>query len=108
MDAISSARRHAVPVLGTCGGFQHMVLELARDVLGYADAAHAERHPAGERLFLVPVACSLRGQSLPVQLVPGTKAAAAYGTASATESYYSQFQLSPAYVDELRRLRDGG
>lgn len=101
LDAISWGRRHGVPVLGTCGGFQHIVLELARGVLGYADAEHAEHHPEGKRLFLVPVACSVRGQSLPVQLVPGTKAAAAYGTASATESYYCSFELNPAYVDEL-------
>ena len=29
-------------VLGTCAGFQHAVLEFARNVLGIKDAMHAE------------------------------------------------------------------
>ena len=39
---IRYAREHDVPLLGTCGGYQHVVLEYARNVLGFADAAHAE------------------------------------------------------------------
>src|SRR5689334_21550728 len=44
--AIECARRDGVPILGTCGGFQHMVVEFARNVAGIADAAHAETAPA--------------------------------------------------------------
>ena len=40
--AIEYARANKVPCLGTCGGFQHMVLEYARNVLHYRDAQHAE------------------------------------------------------------------
>jgi CTP synthase (UTP-ammonia lyase) len=32
--AIRHARESAIPFLGTCGGFQHAVLEYARNVLG--------------------------------------------------------------------------
>ena len=39
--AIRYARERQVPFLGTCGGFQHAVLEYARNVLGWADAGHA-------------------------------------------------------------------
>src|SRR5690606_15789402 len=42
LRAIGHARRHGVPLLGTCGGFQHVVIEYARNVLGVADAEHAE------------------------------------------------------------------
>jgi len=42
---IRYAREHDVPVLGTCGGYQHVVLEYACNVLGFADAAHAEYDP---------------------------------------------------------------
>lgn len=101
LAAIEWARLGGTPVLGTCGGYQHIVLELARNVLGYADAEHAEQKPEAERLFLVPAACSLRGRTLPVTLVPGTKAAVAYGRLEATESYYCNFELNTAYLDEL-------
>src|ERR671923_2505637 len=32
--AARTAREHAIPFLGTCGGFQHAVLMLARDLAG--------------------------------------------------------------------------
>jgi CTP synthase (UTP-ammonia lyase) len=32
LSAIRFAREHAVPCLGTCGGFQHMVIEYARSM----------------------------------------------------------------------------
>ena len=33
IDAIRWARERSIPFLGTCGGFQHAVLEFARNVL---------------------------------------------------------------------------
>lgn len=42
LDAIEWARTNDVPLLGTCGGFQHIVIEFARNVAGIEDAAHAE------------------------------------------------------------------
>jgi CTP synthase (UTP-ammonia lyase) len=35
--AIEYARENRIPILGTCGGFQHMIIEYARNVLGYKD-----------------------------------------------------------------------
>ena len=47
--ALEHARKNSVPCFGTCGGFQHMVLEYARNVLHYRDAqplntTHTHRH----------------------------------------------------------------
>jgi CTP synthase (UTP-ammonia lyase) len=78
LGAIHHARTSDIPVLGTCGGFQHMVLELARNVLGYPDADHAELSPDAARLFITPLVCSLAGQTMAVSLVETSKAAAAY------------------------------
>src|SRR5688572_827113 len=38
LKIIQFARLNKLPVLGTCGGFQHMVIEFARNVLDIADA----------------------------------------------------------------------
>src|SRR5262245_2310937 len=46
--AIRWARENAVPFLGTCGGYQHALLEFARDVLGLTGATTAEEHPDAE------------------------------------------------------------
>ena len=91
-----------MPLLGTCAGFQHVVIEFARSVLG-ADARHAEYEPdaPGPSLFVTPLACAVAGQTLEVAVRPGTRAAAAYGGATAIERYYCRFGLDPARRDEL-------
>jgi CTP synthase (UTP-ammonia lyase) len=105
LAAIEHARREGVPLLGTCGGFQHVVLEYARNVAGYDDAQHAEYDPYASTLFITPLSCSLAGQSMTVRLRPGTLAALAYGRRTATERYYCNFGLNPAY---LATLTDSG
>jgi len=42
LGVIRFARERNVPFLGTCGGFQHVLIEFARNVLGIADADSAE------------------------------------------------------------------
>ncbi|MFO1401690.1 MAG: hypothetical protein U1F30_10855 [Steroidobacteraceae bacterium] len=46
LQAIRGVRERGLPFLGTCGGFQHALIEYARDVLGWSDAEHAETAPA--------------------------------------------------------------
>jgi len=41
IGAIRWARESGIPFLGTCGGFQHAVLEFARNVMGLSAAEHA-------------------------------------------------------------------
>ena len=47
------ARERRVPLLGTCGGFQNVLIEFARNVLGIVDADSAE-HTGGERVCFLP------------------------------------------------------
>ena len=49
LDAIRFAREHNVATLGTCGGYQHMVIEFTRNVMGIRDAQHAEYDPYASR-----------------------------------------------------------
>jgi CTP synthase (UTP-ammonia lyase) len=90
-----------LPLFGTCGGFQHVVLEYARHVLGFVDAGHAEYDASASRLFITPLSCSLVGTTMAVQLEPGSRAALAYGATEATERYYCNFGLNPTHEDDL-------
>jgi len=101
LAAIERARTAGVPLLGTCGGFQHLVIEFARSVAGIPGAEHGESHPDAPTLMVSPLACSLVGQAMSVEVRAGTRAGEAYGEASVTERYYCQFGLNPAYVDDL-------
>jgi CTP synthase (UTP-ammonia lyase) len=61
LTAIRYARENQVPFLGTCGGFQHALLEYARNYLGWSDAEHAETAPDSARAIITPLSCSLGG-----------------------------------------------
>lgn len=50
---------------------------------------------------MTPLACSLVGQTQAVTLVPGTRAAALYGTDTAEEDYYCNYGVNPAYRSRL-------
>ncbi|MCE9619161.1 MAG: CTP synthase [Planctomycetes bacterium] len=95
--AIRHARENAVPFLGTCGGFQHAIVEYARNVLGWADADHAETSPGATRAVISPLACSLVEATGFVRLFPGSRIAAAYGTGEITEGYRCRYGLNPAF-----------
>jgi CTP synthase (UTP-ammonia lyase) len=90
-----------VPLLGTCGGFQHIIIEFARNVLGIADAAHAESDPYASRLVISRLACSLAGRSLPIKLVQPSLVASLYGSTTVVEQYYCNFGVNPDYVPAL-------
>ena len=53
--------------------------------------------------MITPLACSLVGQQHPVTVVPGSRAAALYGTASAVEDYYCNYGVNADYLPRLRR-----
>lgn len=101
LRAIQYAREHRIPCLGTCGGFQHMLLEYARNALGLKDASHAEYDPYASNLFISQLACSLVGREMALNLVPGSQVAGIYGTISAREHYYCNFGVNPDYVSLL-------
>ncbi|OOG59814.1 CTP synthase [Rhodanobacter sp. C03] len=97
LTAIQVARERHVPFLGTCGGFQHVVIEYARNVLGWTDAEHAETAPQAQRQVIVPLLCSLVEVTDAVQLVAGSRLAQAYGTTSIVEGYHCSYGLSPDF-----------
>ena len=94
LHAIRFAREFGLPLLGTCGGFQHIVLEYARHVLGFSEASHAEYDPYASSLFISRLACSLVGREFVISLQPGSLVAATYGATSVTEQYYCNFGVN--------------
>ncbi|AHJ74214.1 MULTISPECIES: CTP synthase [Kosakonia] len=98
--AIKYARENAVPFLGTCGGFQHAVIEYARNVLGWADAAHAETENIG-RMVITPLTCALVDQNGAIELRPNTLIARAYGRELIEETYRCSFGVAEEFAREL-------
>jgi CTP synthase (UTP-ammonia lyase) len=101
LRAIRFAREDGVPFLGTCGGFQHAVVEYARHVLGWADADHAETAPDAARAVIHPLACALVEAVETLTPAPGSRLARAYGAQPFQEGYRYRFGLNPEFVAAL-------
>jgi CTP synthase (UTP-ammonia lyase) len=99
--AITFARSKDIPHFGTCAGFQHAVIELARNVLGIEDAQHEEYDAKSSRLFINRMAISLAGKTMDVYLKKGTLAHKLYGIDKTTENYYCNFGVNPAFKHYL-------
>jgi len=101
LSAIRTARVEGIPFLGTCGGFQHALLEYARDVCGLTRVAHAENDPDAEDLLIEPLACSLVGHEAVVTIDPGSLAESVIGSERTVERYFCAYGPS-RHLDTLR------
>ncbi|WP_329333402.1 hypothetical protein OG866_09845 [Streptomyces sp. NBC_00663] len=101
LAAIRTARVTGIPFLGTCGGFQHALLEYARDVCGLARVAHAENDPDADDFLIEPLACSLVGHEGVVTIEPGSLAQSVIGSERTVERYFCAYGPS-RHLDTLR------
>jgi CTP synthase (UTP-ammonia lyase) len=101
LTAIRFARETRLPFLGTCGGFQHAVIEYARNVLGWADAEHGETAPNAQRAVITPLECSLVEVTDAVTLRPGTRIARAYLHSEIVEGYRCRYGLNPEFLAQI-------
>lgn len=97
LEAIRWAREGKRPFLGTCGGFQHMLIEFARDVAGIAGADHSETNPGGSSLVVTPLSCSMAEKRGAVHFAPGSLLGNAYPLPDADAEYNCNYGLNPAY-----------
>ncbi len=101
--AIRYARKSPRIFLGTCGGFQHAILEYAESCWGVQSPKHAETDPDAEDPVIAPLECALIEQSDTIHFVPESRLARIYGASSATEEYMCSYGLSPKYAAHLER-----
>ncbi|HEY3516883.1 MAG TPA: CTP synthase [Gammaproteobacteria bacterium] len=101
IEAIRFARLQTRPFLGTCGGFQHAMLEYAHAVWGI-DATHAETNPEAEDPVIAPLVCSLVEVRGGLKFEPGSRLRTIYGRDSANEEYHCNYGFNPRYADRLQ------
>ena len=93
--AIEWARTRRIPFLGTCGGFQHALLEFVRHVLDRESAAHAELDPNASSPLIARLACALVEKSERIQPTGRGSFDRWYGSAR-EEGFCCSFGLNPA------------
>ena len=77
------------------------MIEIARNVLGFEDADHAESNPGATRLVVTPLSCALRGEKSAVRILPGSRAHSFYGIDQATEEFWCSYGLDARYRESL-------
>jgi len=105
------AREHDIPYFGLCLGMQIMVIELARFALGGGESNSTEfnvfcQHPVidllPEQRDIPDKGGTMRLGQYPCQLVPGTRAAEAYGTGNIIfERHRHRYEFNNEYRDLL-------
>ncbi|MGA7733744.1 MAG: CTP synthase [Chloroflexia bacterium] len=108
--AAQYAREHNVPYLGLCYGMQMEVIEFARNVLGLPGAFTTEidARCADPVIDIMPdqrdiadMGGTMRLGLYPCNLVPGTKAARAYGESVVYERHRHRFEFNNAYRERM-------
>lgn len=108
LKGIEFARVHDRPFLGTCGGFQHALIECARNVLGIRDATTAEEDPNAKNVVIYPVSCAvpnrapdapkLSGVVPKIRLRPGSYLISYYGGKEVVEEeFFCNFEVNPEF-----------
>ena len=114
VGALRWARENLVPTLGICLGLQSMVIEYARNVLGWADASSTEFHPTSSHPVVATMAeqksivdgegdmgGTMRLGAYEAQLTAGSVVAKAYGDEKVTERHRHRYEVNNSYRAEL-------
>jgi CTP synthase len=114
VEAIRYARERNIPFFGICLGMQCAVIEYGRSVLGLQGAHSTEfsrdtAHPVicllDEQKNVTDKGGTMRLGAQPAKLVPGSRAAHAYGDTSISERHRHRYEFNNSY---RRQYEEGG
>ncbi len=97
LDAIRFARETGCPFIGTCGGFQHALIEYVRNVLGYHEADNGETNPDANMAIVAPLECVLVEAAGDIEFSTGSKMASIMGSGLVRETYRCSYGFNPRY-----------
>jgi len=103
LHVIRLARQNNIPLLGTCGGFQHMLMEYARNKLLLSDAEYEEFAPDATDPFISRLACSLAGKQGEVLIHSDSQAHDIYQADATIEHFRCSYGLNPAYLPAIQQ-----
>ncbi|AIQ12960.1 CTP synthase C-terminal region-related (seleno)protein [Paenibacillus durus] len=97
LQIIRYAREHNVPLIGTCGGFQNIIIEYAKNKLMIEDADHEELNPDASKLVISKLTCSLVGQKGEVHIKSPSKVGEIYQKKTTVEPFRCNYGLNPEF-----------
>ncbi|HSW57769.1 MAG TPA: CTP synthase [Dehalococcoidales bacterium] len=112
IKAAAYARENRVPYLGLCLGMQVMVIEFARHVFQTAEPNSIEFNPSTaypvidylpEQRSMHDMGGTMRLGNYDCHLVPGTRAASAYGKTVVTERHRHRYEFNNDFREKLEK-----
>ena len=112
IEAVTYARTHDVPTFGICLGMQMMVIEFARNVLGFKDAHSSEINPDSKHKVidlmesqkaLSRMGGTMRLGAYPCELVPGSRVRAIYGTECVRERHRHRYEFNDEFQKDFEQ-----
>ena len=98
LQVIKYAREDNIPFLGTCGGYQHAVLEYAKNVLGYSEADTTEENQETSMPLISSLSCKLYGESGSILLKDNSQIANIYQSNEVAEEYQCGYGVNREYL----------
>jgi CTP synthase (UTP-ammonia lyase) len=103
LKSIKYARENKIPAFGNCGGFQHIVVEYARNVCGIKSADHEETNPIGEDLVITKLLCSLVEQQEELEIIDTESILfKVIHTNKLIGKYFCSYGINTKYLDILK------
>lgn len=108
--ALKWCREKDIPTFGICLGMQCMVIEYARNVLGYTDANSTEMNPntthnvidmMEEQKHISNMGGTMRLGAYDCRLTPGSLVAEAYGKTDISERHRHRYEFNDVFREEF-------
>ena len=110
--AIKYAREHNVPFFGICLGMQMCVVEFARNVLGFKDAASAEVNPKSSHAVIALMedqkSTTIKGGTMRLgaydcELKEGSLAHRIYGSTLISERHRHRYEFNSEFLEDFEK-----
>ena len=110
IEAVTYTRTHNIPTFGICLGMQMMVIEFARNVLGFRDAHSAEIDPDSKHKVidlmesqkaLSRMGGTMRLGAYPCELLPGSRVSAIYKTGCVRERHRHRYEFNNDFLKDF-------
>lgn len=99
--AIHFAREKQYPYLGTCGGFQHAIIEYGRNVLHIDALTDKEFDLYAPNSYISELSCSLVGKSKRIFIDKNSRLFEIYGCTDIEERYNCSFGVNRSFQNQL-------
>lgn len=102
LNVLHYIRTHNIPFLGTCGGYQHALIEYAKNVLFIHDADHAEINFDAVNPIITSLSCSLIEKAEKMTIIKGSLLNQVYADTEFEEQFHCSFGFNPIYLNQFQ------